>query len=148
MEIDYVTDTFFYKSWNVFVTACSLPSLFIAFWLYFFPESPKFLFECGEPIKSLEVLKMMYSLNTGNGPETFPINSLKEKKRNQSVVSQVSVRSLRVTKPKELKLLLQEISSQTKALFAYPHLKYTLITCVIQFGVTARYVLNINLSFC
>lgn len=75
MDIAYNTDSFFYKSWNLFITACSLPSLFIAFWLYFFPESPKFLFECGEPIKSLDVLKMMYSLNTGNNPETFPVIS-------------------------------------------------------------------------
>lgn len=79
MDLEYVTEDFSYKSWNMFVTACSIPSLLIAFWLCFFPESPKFLLECGEPNKSLEVLKMIYSINTGEGPETFPVNYCKFK---------------------------------------------------------------------
>nr|XP_023022235.1 synaptic vesicle glycoprotein 2B-like [Leptinotarsa decemlineata] len=59
-----------------------------------------------------------------------------------SVVSQQStrsVRSLRIRKPKELKLLLREIWEQTKALCSPPHLRYTVITCMIQFGLTTSY---------
>lgn len=68
--------------------------------------------------------------------------SLREKVRTMSVVSQQSsrsIRSLRIRKPKELKLLLQEIWEQTKALCKPPHLRYTIITCLIQFGLTSSY---------
>lgn len=67
---------------------------------------------------------------------------MREKVRTMSVVSQQStrsIRSLRIRKPKELKLLLQEIWEQTKALCAPPHLRYTIITCLIQFGLTSSY---------
>lgn len=71
------------------------------------------------------------------------IRSLREKVRAMSVVSQQStrsVRSLRIRKPKELRILMQEIWEQTKALCKPPHLRYTVITCLIQFGLTTRYV--------
>lgn len=52
--------------------------------------------------------------------------------------SQKSVRNLSMRKPKELKLLMAEIWEQTKALCKPPHLRYTIITCLIQFGLTSR----------
>ncbi|XP_018326529.1 synaptic vesicle glycoprotein 2B-like isoform X2 [Agrilus planipennis] len=142
MEFKYFYHTFQFASWNLFVAVCAVPSLLIGFWLFCFPESPKFLMECGEPDAALEVLKEMYASNTGKSSANFPIMSLREKQRTLSVVSQMStrsVRNLRIRKPKELKLLLQEIWEQTKALCHAPHLKYTVITCLIQFGVTSSY---------
>lgn len=67
------------------------------------------------------------------------IKSLKEKVRTISVASQhsqKSVRSLSMRKPKDLKRLFSEIWVQTKALCKPPYLKYTVITCLIQFGLT------------
>lgn len=72
----------------------------------------------------------------------FQVRSLREKARALSVISQQSaksVRSLSIRKPKELRMLLQEIWIQTKALCRPPHLKWTIITCTIQFGLTTRY---------
>lgn len=142
MDFQYVTDGFKFASWNLFVAACSLPSIFIGFWLFFFPESPKFLLECGEPDEALEVLRNMYATNTGDSAINYPVLSLREKVRTMSVISQMStrsVRNLRLRKPKELKLLMQEIWEQTKALCKPPHLRYTIITCLIQFGLTTSY---------
>lgn len=45
---------------------------------------------------------------------------------------------MKLRKPKELKLIMQEVWTQTKALCKPPHLKYTALTCAIQFGLTAR----------
>ncbi|VEN35502.1 unnamed protein product [Callosobruchus maculatus] len=142
MRFEYVTESFKFASWNLFVAACSVPSILIGMWLFFFPESPKFLLECGEADEALEVLRDMYASNTGEEGGKFPVTSLREKVRTMSVVSQQStrsIRSLRLRKPKELKLLLQEIWEQTKALCKPPHLRYTVITCFIQFGLTTSY---------
>ncbi|GJQ74263.1 hypothetical protein Trydic_g19164 [Trypoxylus dichotomus] len=142
LDINYVSTNFFFKSWNLFVIVSSLPSILLGIWLCFFPESPKFLLECGEPDEALEVLRNIYNSNTGDTRGNYPIRSLREKVRTLSVVSTQStksVRSLRIRKPKELKLLLQEIWAQTKALMKPPHAKYTIITCLIQFGLTSSY---------
>ncbi|ENN75761.1 hypothetical protein YQE_07720, partial [Dendroctonus ponderosae] len=142
MEFEYVTDNFKFASWNLFVAACAIPSLLIGMWLIFFPESPKFLLECGEADAALDVLRDMYSSNYNDDGANFPVRSLREKVRTMSVVSQQStrsIRSLRIRKPKELKLLLREIWEQTKALCKPPHLRYTVITCAIQFGLTTSY---------
>lgn len=142
MEFEYITPSFKFASWNLFVATCAVPSIFIGMWLFFFPESPKFLLECGEPDAALEVLRDMYSSNYSDDGANFPVTSLREKVRTMSVVSQQStrsIRSLRIRKPKELKLLLQEIWEQTKALCKPPHLRYTVITCAIQFGLTTSY---------
>lgn len=49
-------------------------SLILGCWLFFFPESPKFLIECGETEEALEVLKDMYSQNTGNDRSEYPVS--------------------------------------------------------------------------
>ncbi|KAK9754895.1 Sugar transporter [Popillia japonica] len=142
LDINYVTSGFFFKSWNLFVIVSSLPSILLGIWLCSFPESPKFLLECGEPDEALEILRDIYKSNTGDSGANYPIRSLREKERTLSVVSTQStksIRTLRIRKPKELKLLLQEIWMQTKALLKPPHVKYTVITCLIQFGLTSSY---------
>lgn len=73
MEFEFVATNFKFASWNLFVATCAIPSILIALWLFFFPESPKFLLECGEPDEALEVLKDMYASNTGESAGTFPV---------------------------------------------------------------------------
>lgn len=48
-------------------------SLMLACWLFFFPESPKFLIECGETVEALEILRQMYHENTGNKKSDYPV---------------------------------------------------------------------------
>ncbi|XP_044727137.1 synaptic vesicle glycoprotein 2B-like isoform X2 [Chrysoperla carnea] len=142
LEFRYEDPNFTFASWNLFVAICALPSLAIGFWLFAFPESPKFLLECGESEAALDILKDIYVMNTNEPRGTYPVRSLREKARALSVISQQSaksVRSLSIRKPKELRMLLQEIWIQTKALCRPPHLKWTIITCTIQFGLTTSY---------
>lgn len=75
MDFTYYSPSFKYSSWNLFVTVCSIPSILIGLWLFFFPESPKFLLECGEPDEALDVLRDMYSSNTGEPAEEFPVSA-------------------------------------------------------------------------
>lgn len=134
--------SFSYDSWNWFVAACGIPSLMLGFWLFAFPESPKFMMECGDYDDALKALKSIYRQNTGDDPDNYPIKSLKEKVRTVSVASQnsqKSVRSLSMRKRKDLKRLFSEIWTQTKALCRPPYLKYTILTCLIQFGLTTSY---------
>lgn len=76
MNFMYVSDTFYFKSWNLFVALCALPSIMLGLWLFAFPESPKFLLECGETEAALEVFKWIYAQNTGQDPDTYPVNPL------------------------------------------------------------------------
>lgn len=89
----------------------------------------------------MEVLKDIYSANTGNGRNDYPIKTLKEKEKNSGLSSKTnkSIRSLSIRKPKEFKMLAVEIWDQTKALCKPPHLKNTVLTCAIQFGLTSSY---------
>lgn len=73
MNFMYVSDMFYFKSWNLFVALCALPSIMLGLWLFAFPESPKFLLECGETEAALEVFKWIYSQNTGKDADSYPV---------------------------------------------------------------------------
>ncbi|XP_076294067.1 synaptic vesicle glycoprotein 2B isoform X1 [Lasioglossum baleicum] len=133
MDFMYVSDAFYFKSWNLFVALCALPSLMLGLWLFAFPESPKFLLECGETDAALEVFKWIYSQNTGESPDSYPVKCLQEKNKDKST------RSLKLHKRKDLKVLLKEVRDLTTALCKPPYLRNTLLTCGIQFGLTSSY---------
>lgn len=61
--------------WHCNIDGSQWCSLLLAGWLYFFPESPKFLIECGETDEALEVLRHIYEKNTGNSPADYPVRS-------------------------------------------------------------------------
>lgn len=65
--------------------------------------------------------------------------SLKIPSRSLEKLRDRNVHSLRLRKPDELKLLLSEIWSQTKILCRGPYLRNTILTCGIQFCLTARW---------
>ncbi|CAH0389528.1 unnamed protein product, partial [Bemisia tabaci] len=134
---------FKFASWNLFIVVCSIPSLILAVWLCFFPESPKFLLECGEHEKALDVLRHVFSVNTGVPPDEFPVANLKERAPRVSIISIQSKRSVRSVKsvksPKDVKLLLREVGYQTLELFYPPYRKNTILACLIQFGITSSY---------
>ncbi|XP_031631215.1 synaptic vesicle glycoprotein 2C-like [Contarinia nasturtii] len=132
---------FKFHSWNLFVAICAIPSLLLGCLLFLFPESPKFLIECGETEEALEVLRYMYQQNTGNGQTEYPIKSLKERESISTISRRTSksVRTLSMRKPKEVKMLVSEIWQQTMTLCRPPHLRNTALTCAIQFGLTTSY---------
>lgn len=105
----------------------------------------------------------MYQENTGKGKSEYPVsamnlithlrfeffrivlyfNQIKSLKERESISTisrrtSKSVRALSMRKPKEMKMLMGEIWSQTKLLCKSPHLRNTLLTCAIQFGLTTR----------
>uniref|UniRef100_A0A336M5U0 CSON011276 protein n=1 Tax=Culicoides sonorensis TaxID=179676 RepID=A0A336M5U0_CULSO len=130
------------KSWNIFVLIGSLPSVLIGLLLIWFPESPKFLVEVGEPDKALDILKKIYELNTGNSAADFPVRSLQptlHKFRRMQKDHRISIRQLKVHKKKDMKILLGTVWDQTKELLHPPLLKLTLLTCYIQFGILTSY---------
>lgn len=51
----------------------SLPSIVIGLTLIYFPESPKFLIEVGEPEAALNILKEIFVSNTGCPGEEYPV---------------------------------------------------------------------------
>ncbi|XP_036143311.1 synaptic vesicle glycoprotein 2B [Monomorium pharaonis] len=135
INLPIVSETFYFKSWNLFVALCALPSLMLGLWLFAFPESPKFLLECGETDAALEVFKWIYSRNTGADPETYPVKRLQEKAKNQDK----NIRGLKLYKRKDLKILFAEIRDLTKTLCKPPHLWNTVLVCAIEFGLMSSY---------
>lgn len=65
---------FLYNSWRIFLAICSIPSVLVAVFLFFLPESPKYLLTRNEHQKALEVFKQIYATNTGNDPEMYPVS--------------------------------------------------------------------------
>ncbi|XP_013186056.1 synaptic vesicle glycoprotein 2B [Amyelois transitella] len=63
-------------AWNFYFYVCSAFSLIAGISYYYLPESPKFLLSHGQENKALEILKDIYSINTGQDRDTFPIKSL------------------------------------------------------------------------
>lgn len=57
---------------------CGLPSLISALVLLKMPESPKFVFERKSSEETIEILKEVYSLNTGQNGDQFHIKLVKE----------------------------------------------------------------------
>lgn len=71
----------------------------------------------------------------------FQVEVLKRSEKTNSVMDthNRSIRTLSMRKPNHLKILFSEIWDQTKALCKTPHLKNTILTCIIQFGITSSY---------
>jgi len=62
-------------NWRIFLMTGSLLIFLAAFLVYFMDESPKFLLAVGRHKEALDVFRKMYSKNTGNPPESYPVNS-------------------------------------------------------------------------
>lgn len=75
-DIGYRSPMFLYNSWRIFLAICSIPSVLVAIFLFFLPESPKFLLIRNDHQEALEVFKQIYATNTGNDPETYPVSWL------------------------------------------------------------------------
>lgn len=59
---------------HILNTIVCIYSILLGLWLFMFPESPKFLIECGETDLALEVLKDIYAENTGNDRSEYPVS--------------------------------------------------------------------------
>lgn len=64
-----------FKSWNLFIIMCSLPSIILACLLMKLPESPKFLLSQGRHDETLNCLNFVYKWNNKTDTK-FPVNCL------------------------------------------------------------------------
>lgn len=62
-----------FKSWNLFVIVCSLPSITLAFLIMKMPESPKFLLAQGKHKETINCLKFVHRWNS-NSNDKFPVS--------------------------------------------------------------------------
>lgn len=76
LPIRLSNDYLFFNSWNLFVVVCSLPAILLGLWLFWFPESPKFLVECGEYDQALDILRDMFTINTGQDSMAYPVSKI------------------------------------------------------------------------
>ena len=60
----------------MFLLVSGIPSLVGGFAIYFFSESPKFLMSSGRNEEALNIFRRVYSINTGNPPEMYPVSIL------------------------------------------------------------------------
>jgi len=61
------------RSWRVFVVISALPSVVSAVMLLLLPESPKFLFSQAKEDQALDVLRRVFSVNTGRPAAEYPV---------------------------------------------------------------------------
>lgn len=129
-DIGYRSPTFLYNSWRIFLAICSIPSILVAVFLFFLPESPKFLLTRNDHKKALEVFKQIYATNTGNDPEMYPVKSL---------VTKSNAIEHDTKKKTSFKNMTEEVAHNTKMIFMPPILKYTWISIVINLSFHIGY---------
>ncbi|KAG6448213.1 synaptic vesicle glycoprotein 2C [Manduca sexta] len=99
-----------YRPWRILVVVLALPSGLGAIAIYFFYESPKFLFNCGRKEEALEVLKKIHAINHRGTKEELKVDSL----------------VLEDATTKKQMSVLRAIVEQSAPLFRFPHLRRSL----------------------
>lgn len=66
---------FLFKSWNLFVVVCSLPSIIVSCLLMGLPESPKFLLTQGKHDETIDCLKFVHRWNN-KSDGIFPVSPI------------------------------------------------------------------------
>ncbi|XP_049842950.1 synaptic vesicle glycoprotein 2A-like isoform X2 [Schistocerca gregaria] len=115
------------RSWRAFLVVSALPSAatFLGLW-FLLPESPKFLLAAGRHDQALDVLRRMFSANTGLPPDQYPVVALQEDGLQTSPAGVKSPLAV-----------VRHMWRQTAPLFRPPYLLYTAVACFIQFGLYA-----------
>ncbi|XP_025423749.1 synaptic vesicle glycoprotein 2C-like isoform X3 [Sipha flava] len=113
---------FLFRSWNLFVIICSLPSIITTCLLMLLPESPKYLLVKGKHEETLDCLRFVHRWNNKKTDQSFPVISL-------TLPDRISETSKGFFSGMG-KSLFELITSKYKTVLA--------ITCIMQFCVTAR----------
>ncbi|XP_049842896.1 synaptic vesicle glycoprotein 2B-like isoform X1 [Schistocerca gregaria] len=117
------------RSWRVFLLlGAALSAITFTLLRLFMPESPKFLLVAGRRGEALDVLRHMFATNNGVPPDKFPVTALQ---RDSQSVSSVGVNT------KSPAAIARHMWRQTAPLFRPPYLLYTLLACLLQFGLYA-----------
>lgn len=119
---------FVYNSWRIYLTVCALPTLIGVVFLFFFPESPKFLMSQGRNEEALNVFRKMYTMNTGHPPESYPIQSL------ENELNTDTKETIPEVQHKNLMTSFRDGIDQMKPLFSMVYLPRLFFIVIIQFG--------------
>ncbi|XP_046420410.1 synaptic vesicle glycoprotein 2C-like isoform X2 [Neodiprion fabricii] len=122
-EWTFFGDSMVFNSWRLFLVVCTVPEFIACLALSFFPESPRFLIAKGRHQEALDVFKKIYSINTGNHPDTYAVKSL---------VQESSIEA----SGKSLVHMLRCGLRQMKPLFEVSNLSRLILITSIQFGAT------------
>ncbi|CAG9132920.1 unnamed protein product [Plutella xylostella] len=112
-------------SWQLFLFTCTIWGLLASIQFYCLPESPKYTLAQDKPEEALEIIKKIFSENTGSDKDTFPIKSLTGMRETDTVVK-ASVR-------KQLTMVVFNI----KYLFRKPLVGILCLVCLMNTMVTA-----------
>ncbi|KAJ0177581.1 hypothetical protein K1T71_006454 [Dendrolimus kikuchii] len=125
-----------FRPWRLLIIVLGLPSGVGAALMYFFYESPKFLFNCGRKEEALDALKGIYAINHWSSKNNYQVTSL----------------TLEDEPPKKHMSLLKAMFEQAAPLFRRPYLWRSLqlfyIVAVVyitnnSFLVWLPYIMNI-----
>lgn len=61
------------RSWQMYLAVCALPSFIGSVSLICMPESPRFLLSHGRNAEALDVLRTIYTWNTGKPQSDYPV---------------------------------------------------------------------------
>ncbi|KAL5242741.1 hypothetical protein ACI65C_010151 [Semiaphis heraclei] len=113
------------ENWRLFLMTCSVMVFLAAFLVYSMDESPKFLMAVGRHKEALNVFRKIYSQNTGNPPESYPISILRSDiSEEQSLKSIPSI---------TVKKFIEKGWIQIKPFFLQPYLTPSSLTFLLLF---------------
>ncbi|XP_014244360.1 synaptic vesicle glycoprotein 2C-like isoform X2 [Cimex lectularius] len=135
-NLRFESEYFNFASWNLYVATNASVMIMLGFIAMGFPESPKYYEDIGEREKAIEVLRYVYSVNTGCHQSFFMCDLMEEK--GISVIS--TNNNPQLAKPKRtFQSIFYDMKTQTKLLFVKPHFLNISLVGIISFGVTGVY---------
>ncbi|XP_043283171.1 synaptic vesicle glycoprotein 2B-like [Venturia canescens] len=153
LEFSYVTDKFSFRSWNLFIIVCALPSFLVGLWLLTFPETPKYLAETKQDEKFVEALEIMHSQNTGgnfdeyleslckNGHDRLRARLTLAKRTIEKIVTSNNVNKSDppISNAQLFLQMMRTIITQSIKLMKPPHRRNTFTACVIMYCIGSSY---------
>uniref|UniRef100_A0A2H8TZE7 Synaptic vesicle glycoprotein 2B n=1 Tax=Melanaphis sacchari TaxID=742174 RepID=A0A2H8TZE7_9HEMI len=118
---------FLFRSWNLFIIICALPSLIFSCFLAKLPESPKFLLAKGKHDETIDCLKFVYRWNNKTD-DNFPVTSL-------TLPDYIYEQSN--------KSFIYGLYNSISDLFTSKFKVVAILTCVIQFCCTASFYMMV-----
>ena len=117
-----------WASWRWFTLACAGPSLAVTVVFCFLPESPKFLLCQGKHDEALELLRTIFSKNTGEGKSSYKVLLLEREDTGEDC-----------EEDKHFVKIIQKVIGFLRELFTGALCKITLILLIINFSIQFGY---------
>lgn len=119
--LEFPSIQFTYKPWRLFIVGCSILSLVSFITLCILPESPKFVLSQGNQAEAIQILKTIHRWNCGKNAAFVHIYELHDETAPENKQSELK------------KSMFASIWFQIKPLFMAPHLKTTVLLCILKF---------------